>query len=494
MTWLRYIRVAAQIIFLGLFIYFFLVTATVTRSIFINPFFSADPLIFTINSIATRIMLSIGLPLMLIILSLIFGRFFCGFICPLGILIDWSGSFIGRHKPRKGDDRKIKYYILLTIFISAILGGSLVYIFDPLVIVGRSFTTVLRLIVSVFQDNALLHNGFLFLGILLIILGLNLIRKRFWCQSLCPLGALFALISRWSILRFTFKKSCNECHRCRYICPTGAISVELRAVSQLECVRCLRCLEACRESGISLAFALPATPPQSLNLSRRGLITSIGLGIITIPLLKTEIFKKINPNRVIRPPGSIPEELFIDACIRCGECVKICPTNGLQPVLLQRGFGGLFTPQLIPRIGGCERNCNGCGQVCPTGAIRKLELKEKDFVKIGTAVIHKEMCLAWEQDKLCLICDEACPYNAIESKMVDILGNKLLRPFVKEELCTGCGICESRCPITGPSAIEVFPIGEERLLTGSYINEQKIRLRELLGQESEEDIPTGFME
>ncbi len=170
------------------------------------------------------------------------------------------------------------------------------------------------------------------------------------------------------------------------------------------------------------------------------------------------------------------------------------PTNGLQPTLFQKGIRGLFTPQFVFRIGGCERNCNGCGQICPTGAIRNLSLEEKSYVKIGTAVIHREMCLAWEQDKLCLICDEACPFNAIDSKMVDVMGVKLLRPFVNEELCTGCGICESRCPITGPSAIEVLPIGEERLLTGSYITAHKIRLRKLLETESKEDVPTGFVE
>ncbi len=324
MAWLKYTRIVSQIIFFGIFVYLFLLTATVANKLFINPFFSADPLIFVINSIATRIILPFGLPLILIILSLIFGRFFCGFICPLGTLIDWLDSLIRKRKPGKANYANFKYYILLFLSISAIFGVSLVYFFDPVVILGRSFTTIIRPIYSFFSGNFVLQNGFLFLFILIIILALGLIEKRFWCGNLCPLGALFALASRWSILKISFNKNCNECNRCSYICPTRAISVELRAISQLECIRCLKCLEECKDHEISLRFALPTVQTQSLDLSRRGLVTSIGLGIIAAPFLKTEIFSKIHISKIVRPPGSIPENLFVDACVRCGECIKIC--------------------------------------------------------------------------------------------------------------------------------------------------------------------------
>jgi formate hydrogenlyase subunit 6/NADH:ubiquinone oxidoreductase subunit I len=132
-----------------------------------------------------------------------------------------------------------------------------------------------------------------------------------------------------------------------------------------------------------------------------------------------------------------------------------------------------------------------CGQICPTSAIRRLPLEEKTYVKIGTAVIDRARCIAWEQDKVCLMCDEACPYNAISSLNETIHGTTLLRPFVDERICTGCGLCEARCPIEGRSAIEIFSIGEERKRHGSYITEEKIRLRAC--EEKVEDIPSGFI-
>jgi formate hydrogenlyase subunit 6/NADH:ubiquinone oxidoreductase subunit I len=132
-----------------------------------------------------------------------------------------------------------------------------------------------------------------------------------------------------------------------------------------------------------------------------------------------------------------------------------------------------------------------CGQVCPTSAIRRLPLEEKTYVKMGTAVIDRARCIAWEQDKVCLICDEACPYNAISSLNETIRENTLLRPFVDERICTGCGLCEARCPIEGASAIQIFSINEERKKTGTYITEEKVKLR--TREDTPEDIPSGFI-
>jgi formate hydrogenlyase subunit 6/NADH:ubiquinone oxidoreductase subunit I len=125
------------------------------------------------------------------------------------------------------------------------------------------------------------------------------------------------------------------------------------------------------------------------------------------------------------------------------------------------------------RFAPCEQNCNVCGKVCPTQAIRSLSLEEKTNAKVGTAVLRKEMCLVWAQDKLCLICDEICPYDAIVFRTVE--GYR--RPFVIASRCNGCGFCEQKCPIQGDSAIIVVPSGEIRLQEGSYLKEaQKLQL------------------
>jgi formate hydrogenlyase subunit 6/NADH:ubiquinone oxidoreductase subunit I len=173
--------------------------------------------------------------------------------------------------------------------------------------------------------------------------------------------------------------------------------------------------------------------------------------------------------------------------------MKACPTNGLQPAILESGLDGLWTPRLVPRIGPCERNCHLCGQVCPTAAIRNLPLEEKTYARIGTAVVDRSRCLAWEQDRACLVCDEACPYNAIDGRNEMVLGTTLGRPFVNEQACVGCGLCEARCPVDGPAAIQVFSMAADRKKTGWYKTPEKARLRSC-GDEPQEDVPSGFMQ
>lgn len=179
--------------------------------------------------------------------------------------------------------------------------------------------------------------------------------------------------------------------------------------------------------------------------------------------------KNDNNGKLIRPPGAIPEEKFLSRCIACGQCMKVCPTNALQPCIFTDGFSRLYTPKVVPRIAGCEEKCSLCGNVCPTGAIRKLPLEEKQFVKIGTAVIDRHRCLAWEQNKECLVCDEVCPYNAIEARVVETVKGQFKVPVINEDLCIGCGMCEQNCPIFDVAAIVVYKFGENRRIDGAYV-------------------------
>jgi len=144
------------------------------------------------------------------------------------------------------------------------------------------------------------------------------------------------------------------------------------------------------------------------------------------------------------------------------------------------GFSRLYTPKVVPRIAGCEEKCTLCGNVCPTGAIRKLSTEDKQFVKIGTAVLDQHRCLAWEQNKECLVCDEVCPFNAIEARVVDTIKGRFKVPVVNEDLCMGCGMCEQHCPIFDTAAIVVYKFGENRRLEGPYMNEyQKNKISNL---------------
>ncbi len=482
-----------QIFFFVLFIFLFIQTKYGQDVIFQNLFFRFDPLILIVLSIAYRTLVTSALvSLFLIVGTFIFGRFFCGFICPLGTTIDIFDSFIKR-KEKKISPKNGKYLILLFLVLSAIIGSSFVHFFDPLSILERSLTLiiypVITYIIGIFTalTPAVYTETVLALIIFAIILGLGFITPRFWCRNLCPLGGMLAIISKFSLFKVTFLEGCTECGICGSVCPTGAIDFEMKKIDSAECIDCLRCQHECPQSVIRYKLHMSFV---SFDIKRRHIITAIGTGFLAAPLSRFLIHSDLS-KRLIRPPGSIPEPDFLNACVHCGMCMKICPTNGLQPCLFEAGVNGLWTPRLVPVIGGCEKNCNMCGQVCPTSAIRKLSLEEKTYAKMGSAVIDRSRCIAWEQDKVCLICDEICQYNAISSLNETVRDVTILRPFVDERICTGCGLCESRCPIEGPSAIQVYSIGEERKRFGSYITEEKKKLREC--EKKVEDIPSGFI-
>ncbi len=195
-------------------------------------------------------------------------------------------------------------------------------------------------------------------------------------------------------------------------------------------------------------------------------------GMAAVPLVRiTGINKQAGTAepKLIRPPGSLAEKQFLSKCVKCGECMKVCITNGLQPTLLEAGLEGIWSPILVPRIGYCEYRCTLCGQVCPTGAIKKLELPEKEKTKIGLAMIDKGRCLPYAHATPCIVCQEVCPtpQKAIwleKAKVINKDGKvlNLNQPHVDLDLCIGCGLCEAKCPILGQPAIYVTSIGESR--------------------------------
>lgn len=154
-------------------------------------------------------------------------------------------------------------------------------------------------------------------------------------------------------------------------------------------------------------------PPQAarLDLTRRNVILGGVAGVGTVLLVRSSALgegRTFSPE-LVRPPGSVAEDEFLSKCVRCGECMKVCPTNALQPSLTEGGIAGLWTPVLQMRLGYCEYECNLCSQVCPTQAIKRTSLKEKQQVRIGLAFFDKNRCLPYAFARTCIVCEEHCP-------------------------------------------------------------------------------------
>jgi polyferredoxin/Pyruvate/2-oxoacid:ferredoxin oxidoreductase delta subunit len=306
-----------------------------------------------------------------------------------------------------------------------------------------------------------------------VLIALGRVARRFWCRNLCPLGALLGFLGKVSPIRLRVSESCTRCMRCVNECKVGAITEDPYRYRGAECIACYSCIAVCPEGAISVGGGAGRQSAltgkgrdDALQLDRRRVLQAVGAGLaaVVVPKIEWGVKRseggvlKISGSKLIRPPGALPEDSFVTACVRCGECMKVCPTSGLQPALGEGGLEALETPILVPRIGYCAQICNLCGQVCPTRAIEPFTIEEKEHLYLGTAVIDRSMCVAWAGDRQCLVCDEQCSYDAISQKQVE----GLPRPVVDENVCVGCGVCERVCPVQPQAAIHVYASGDKR--------------------------------
>lgn len=497
---LSHVRKLSQLLFVILLLILFRKTdyaGTDQLPYAVNIFFRLDPLVAASAMLGAKKIITLVLySLIVVFLTLLLGRFFCGWFCPLGSLLDlFHGLNPQQKKGAKGRFRPWKYLLLTLILTCAFFGLPLVGYFDPFSILVRSMTIVLdpflywivstpfnflykvapdwvtrasEPIYDQLKNFILPYNQKIYtltllsLTIFLLIFALEKIERRFWCRNLCPLGGLLGILSRFSFLRGYIRETCNERERCTKVCRMGAIDEQKRIITE-DCNLCLECRDLCPAKSISFKFKRPTEKLPSLGVSRRAFVGMVSAGILLPVFFKIRAENKIADPALIRPPGSINEENFLTRCIRCGLCMKVCPTNALHPTLLEAGAEGIFSPKLIPRIGYCEFNCTLCGQVCPTGAITKLVLQEKQKIVIGTAYFDKNRCLPHAKAIPCIVCEEHCPTpdKAIKFREVQVFNPEakvvtIKQPYLVDSLCIGCGICENKCPVEGRAAVMVF--------------------------------------
>ena len=536
------IRRAYEVLFLGLFLFFLFITdLRYLKGWPVSLFLEATPLVAVATALTTHtIYRNLVWGLVIIAITMMVGRVWCNWMCPFGILHHFFGWIGNRRNTKQMIEvnryRKIysiKYYILAVMLAMAALwiiptaidapgeiwaayeGAELrqtgfarviaaietgisrsaeehkrtnstlqIGLLDPIALTVRSMTT--SVLPSVHKATESVYTepreywqawivGLVFIGFLVA----NWWIPRFFCRVVCPLGALLGIFSRFALWRIDRDPvRCTDCDLCLKSCE-GASDPQ-GDLRKSECFVCLNCIDDCPHDALSFRF-LPrkASEVAYPAVGRREMLLSGLFGLLFFPMTRLSGGVRKNWQRgVIRPPGSVAEDEFLRRCIKCDQCIRVCPTNVLQPALFEAGLEGLWTPIMISKMGWCELNCTLCSQVCPTGAIREISIVEKlgtgpfegrGPVKTGTAFYNQGRCLPWAMDTSCVVCEEVCPVSpkAIFTRNVEVTDRwgatlELKRPYIDPVKCIGCGICEHECPVKDDPAVYVTAVGETR--------------------------------
>jgi polyferredoxin len=441
--------------------------------------------VFSYTGLAT-----LGL-VVILVLTILFGRVYCSTLCPLGTLQDII-IHIGKKINRKKRFRYEKppflfHYFFLALALILLLAESmtLVNLFEPFSNFGRILTNLIEPLIMAANNTVgglLQRNGMFFLynlplrsvpytAVILPLLFLVLIvylsykHGRFFCNVLCPAGAILGLISRFSLFKIVVdEKSCNECGACEKVCKANCILADNKQIDYAACVNCYNCIKSCPTGGV--VFRLfwskqsridsPKVDNGRRKLFKATIPTALMLGLPAIAVTDSATTSKsgFDESRKypITPPGSENVGHFTAHCTACHLCVTACPSRVLYPAFLDYGVAGIFQPKMSYISGYCQYECVRCGQVCPTGAIMPLTVETKKLTQIGKASYFRDDCIVVTKKQDCAACSEHCPTKAVYT--VKYMG-KLFLPELNNELCIGCGACEHACPTTPRKAIYV---------------------------------------
>ena len=477
----RHLRIVVQLVFLVAFAILFLGLAVPRMPGDAASFLLAMDPLTTVGTVLADWTIPAWTWVGLVVLAAtaFLGRFFCGWICPLGTLqhaVSWIAGSERRKRPKVNRYRRwfaVKYLVLAVLLAWAALGANHVGWLDPIPLLHRGVASGLRPL----WFGGITPGGWVAFGLLAAVLLLSVWMPRLYCRAVCPLGALLGLAARLAPVRIrrTGRGDCTGCTLCVMACQGGDEPLGEHRVS--ECHVCLNCLGACAEN--ALVYGPPgsgaAMPLQPLDVGRRRFLIAAVAAAAVAPVLRATSGGQARDADAIRPPGALDEAAFLARCVTCGACAASCPTNVIGSDLGATGVEGLFTPVLDMRRGWCEPSCTRCTEVCPTRALVPVTAAAKQAiggpaeVRIGTAFVDRGRCLPWAMAVPCIVCEEMCPTSPkaiwLEPATVRTRDGRTIevqQPFVDPELCTGCGLCENRCPVGEHAAIRVSSVGESR--------------------------------
>jgi len=450
--------------------------------------------------------------IVVLLLTLLFGRVFCSTICPLGTLQDMIIRLSERWKKPKRVRFRYKKphtllrYGLLLLTVMTLLYGSLlaVNLLDPFSNFGRLIADLIRpvylgltnVIVSLLEffkiylirpvewkiaSPITLVFPLLFLGLLI---WLSAGKGRLYCNTLCPVGTLLGLVSHFALFKIKIdREACTVCAKCSINCKASCIRLKTKEIDFSRCIACFDCIDVCPGLGIGYqpSFGFGKGEQQGSGIpepSKRAFLGKSVLylaGLAELAKVQAATAAIATPSEPVSPPGSHSLAHFTRTCTACHLCIAACPTQVLQPALLEYGLTGILQPRLDYRLSFCNFDCTRCGQVCPTGAILPLDKETKQITQLGVARFLQEHCIIYTDKTACGACAEHCPTKAVT--MVPYQRN-LTIPEVREALCVGCGACEYACPVRPQRAIYVAGHAVHRLAQRPTAEPLKVETRQ----------------
>ena len=437
--------------------------------------------------------LNVGVIVLLVALTLIFGRIYCSVICPLGVmqdLISWFGDKAKKNRFSYSPAKSWLRYGVLALFVVALVAGfaSIALLIAPYSAYGRIAQNLLaplwgwgnnllayfaeRADSYAFYSTEVWIRNFATLGVAVVTLVVLVVlawrNGRTYCNTICPVGTVLGFLSRFSLLKPVIDtEKCINCNICSKNCKAACIDIPNHKIDYSRCVTCMNCIEKCPKKAISYAMrpaAQKAAPAEAkVDTARRNFL--IGAGLVAAEAVRAQemrgdggyavLVDKQAPDREnpITPPGSKGLRNLTQHCTGCQLCVAACPSQILRPSSDLKMF---MQPTMSYENGYCRHECNKCSTVCPTGAIDLISVAEKSSVQIGHAVWVAKNCIVISDDKDCGNCERHCPTKAITMVPLDPADPKSRKiPTVNESLCIGCGACEHLCPSRPFSAIYV---------------------------------------